>query len=237
MEERLAALEKRVADLEADAEGGWDADYSSFGPVDLYGDYGATQQPPSKPLSKKKMGAPPKMTQENFAHWRDNYVRWVEALWPELEEATSSPAEGDNELRDKLIRRFPAREGDRLFQALLTNVSGLRRYLASKSNTGQPRRIAYVLAGLAGGHAWSYSLERGRLNPSEERVHFRAMREHIKRHHPAWYSALTKESSQAKASATVPADCPECERFKLRPDRILPALEVRPIPPNESSKT
>ena len=110
---------------------------------------------------------------------------------------------------------------------LLANIAGFHGYLNSKRNTREPRRMAYVLAGLSGGLAWRYSVERGIKHPSNVRVHFRAMGEHIRRHHPAWYRALTAQSSQAKAIASIPPRCPECERFKSRPDRILPALQVQ----------
>jgi hypothetical protein len=226
LEDRITALEERVMLLES---GGMSIDFddvSSLSQVDLYGEYGDTVQPP-KP-EPTRMGAPQKMTDGDFELRRDDYVRWVEGLWPEFDEVTSSPG-GDGELREKLLRRFPARDGDRLFQMLLVNVFGLHDYLTSKSNTGEPRQMAYVLAGLSGGLTWKYSLERGRKNPSKERVQFRAMREHIERRHPAWYRDLTTESSQAKAIAKIPPGCLECKRFRSRPERIIPALQVRPL--------
>ena len=88
--------------------------------------------------------------------------------------------------------------------------------------------MAYVLAGLSGGLTWKYSLERGIKNPSRVRTSFRAMREHIQRHHPARYRALMAESTQAEAITKIPRNCGECVRFKSRPDRVMPALQARP---------
>jgi hypothetical protein len=162
LEDQIAALERRVTLLEL-AGHAFDVEEneSPLGTMDLYGDC-ATPEQPTKPHPKRR-GAPQKMKDEDFEPRRDDYVRWVEALWPEFEEVTSSPG-SDGELKEKLLRRFPARDGDRLFQMLLANISELNCYLTSKSNTGEPRRIAYVLAGLSGGLTWKYSLERGRKN-------------------------------------------------------------------------
>jgi predicted nucleic acid-binding protein len=56
------------------------------------------------------------------------------------------------------------------------------------------------------------------------------MREHIQRHHPAWYRDLTAKLTQAKAIKKIPPHCKECERFRTRPERIIPALQVRAYP-------
>jgi len=231
LEDRLAALEDRVARLES---GGVSIDFdegdSPLLQVDLFGDFWSAEQPPSpEPERPARMGAPQKMSDEVFSQLRDRYVNWIELFWPEIEELTSSP--GDvTDFRERLLQRFPARDGDRLFQMLLANVPGLLAYLSSRRNTGDPRRMAYVLAGLSGGLTWKYSVERGIKSLSLERIGFRAMREHIQRHHPAWYRDLMADSTRPNAIAKIPSDCGECKRFKTRPDRIIPALEVRPYP-------
>jgi hypothetical protein len=229
VEDRLAALEARMELLES---GGvkldFDADGSPFFSVDLYGDDWSTERTPNpQPEKPRKMGAPQKMADEVFSQRRDRFVNWIELFWPEIEELTSSP--GD-EFRVRLLQRFPARDGDRPFQMLLANIPGLLAYLSSRRNTGDPRRMAYVLAGLSGGLTWKYSLERGIKNPSSESIAFRAMREHIQRRQPAWYRDLMSDSTRPKAVARIPSGCEECGRFKTRPDRIIPALEVRPYP-------
>ena len=224
LEERLAALEERVTHLESAGEEFASVDESSLDAVDLYGDCTILLQP-SKPVPK--MGAPQKMSDEDFGRRRDSYVKWVEALWPEFEKATSAPLYA-KQVRKRLLNRLPARAGDQLFQMLLANISGFCGYLMSRRNTREPRRIAYVLAGLSGGLTWRYSLDRGIRNPSKEHIHFRAMREHIRHHHPAWYRELMTKSTQLKAITKIPPACEECERFKSRPERLMPALQVRP---------
>jgi hypothetical protein len=227
LEEQLDAPKERLSHAESsDVDLDFKED-SALGPVDLFGDYTVPKQLSTQ--VPKKIGAPHKMTKETFERQRDDYVIWVEALWPEFEEVSSPP--GDvGEFQQKLLYRFMNRDGDMLFRMLLANVVPLHEYLTSKSNTGEPRRMAYVLAGLSGGLTWRYSLERCRKNPSSKDIGFRAMREHIQRCHPAWYRDLTAESSQAKAIAKIPRNCPECERFKKRPDQIIQALQVRPSP-------
>jgi hypothetical protein len=231
LEDRITALEERVMRLESgEMSIDLDDDSSSLFHVDLYGDLWSTEQPPNpQPERVTKMGAPKKMSDEDFAQRRDNYVNWIESFWPEVEQLTSSP-ENEADFRKKLLQRFPSREGDWIFQMLIANIAGLLAYLSSRRNTGEPRRMAYVLAGLSGGLTWKYSVERGIKNPSLEHIGFRAMREHIQRHHPAWHRDLTSKPTQAKAIKKIPPRCQECVRFRSRPEKIIPALQVRPYP-------
>jgi len=229
LEDRISALENRVAHLESLSDDSILEDWKdhAYNSIDIYGEL-VSPEAMTKPV-RNKMGAPKKMTDEAFEKRRDQYVYFVEALWPEFEEVLSTTVEV-SEFEAKLRLRFPARGGDPLFQMLLKSVHEFHRYLRNKRFTGEPRQMAYVLAGLSGGLSWTYSLVRGIKKPSKQPIHFRSMREHIRRHHPAWYRNLMEKGSQEMALHKVPKGCRECKRFNEWPACLIPALQVRAFP-------
>jgi len=243
IEERLQDHEERIRTVESERDHeGIDAFLSgkpSVGVYELYGEMISTEQPP---VAGRKVGKPPSISSRDFAIRRDRMVYFFEGSWQELEPILASRFKTPAALKAALIAIFPGREGSEPLQRVLANVEQLWHHLQSQK-TLIPRNLAYAMAG-APELTLRSSLDRCEPSkePCELPIHFYAMGDHIRRRHPRWFACLVAESSTEimptlKALKMLPARCPECKRFRSRPERIFPAICAMCVPaqyPKES---
>jgi hypothetical protein len=240
LEKRIQALETRVRKLEGSDGDEWlvpdfetEENVPVYGHYEIYGISEINQAPQGeiKPIKiHPSAGRPISMSPEKFEKRRDWMIFWVESLWPELESVIKERYVEPQTLGVALSDRFPNRDGDASFQRILRNVGALWEFLQDHSEP-LARHLACAMAGVPE-LSWTTSL--GRCDPSQEpsrlEIHFRAMKNHIQKRHRKWYGLLVKQGLTPQTAKMIPRDCSDCARFIKRPDRIMNAINIEPLP-------
>jgi hypothetical protein len=97
--------------------------------------------------------------------------------------------------------------------------------LQSGRYTGEPRQIAYAIAGVPE-LAWRTSLDRGTKNPSSLRITLPAFADHIRRHNPKCLKALIRTGTTPETLRLLRSCCEECRRLAAKPERVRRALQI-----------
>jgi hypothetical protein len=192
--------------------------------------YGETVPKPEIQKQAPQHGASYRIKPLEFPHRRDRMVYLVESRWPDLERILSKEYGSPRELKRTLLLHFP--EWKSIPFRFLRGVGNrLWEYLGATKYV-KPRKLAYAMTGCPE-LTWRSSLDRCESKePSKLPIHFNAMGEHIKDRHRKWYSRLLKEGVTPKTLNMHPEGCGDCERFVMRPDRIMAAVNIQASLPN-----
>jgi len=223
-EKRIAALEKRVADLERglaesgdeDLEGLLGSRYGYFGDDD--------SDPVEPPAVVLKRGRRPRIPPGAFAWRRDELVHFVELRWPKLLGQFNERRSLEN-LLQTLKSASPGASDVWAYRQLTEHIGILWQFLQSGRYKGEPRQIAYAMAGLPQ-LTWRSSLDYCNRNPSPLPINLAAFADHIRRHSPKCFDALQTDGPTPQNLRLLRTCCEDCRRLATRPDRVSRALQV-----------
>lgn len=224
-EKRIASLESSLAVL-ADRIAG--SDYPGFTQSDIFsiGSIGDDDSERVKPVPVTlKRGRRPRIPLEDFARRRDFMIMFIEARWPSLVDAFDK-RESRESILLALAEASPGGEDTWPYRNLTNHIAQLWEFLNSGRYRGEPRNIAYAMAGLPE-LKWRSSLDWGMKNPSPLHIAPAAFADHIRRHNPACWSVLASHGVTQDTLKLLRKCCAECKRLATKPERVQKALGYR----------
>jgi hypothetical protein len=234
--ERVARLENRIAALEKNA-----SEPSDDGVIDLSqsrytlfseGDDGPIE---SEPVTSKR-GRPPLMPRARRDRQRDDLINFIEPRWPDLLRHMK-PRKGLEHLLQTLKNVSPGAETTWPYLHLTGNIGSLWEFLQSGRYKGEPRQIAYAMAGVPE-MTWRSSLDACTKHPSRLHINLPAFKDHIRRHNPELLRSLVVDSATEGNLRQLAKHCAECRRVAARPELVLRALvEGEPLIVHWSEKS
>src|SRR5260370_36983291 len=139
LEERLIALEKRIAASK-------DEEFEGF-LQDRYGYLGDDDRDPAEPEPiAVKRGRRPRIPPDERARRRDDLVHFIELRWPDLVTHLKRRKSMES-LLQALKNASPGAESNGPYLHLTEHIGALWEFLQSGRYKGEPRQIAYAMAG------------------------------------------------------------------------------------------
>jgi hypothetical protein len=226
---KIAAHEKRVATLESSL--------SALSIRIAYSDYGDYEQSdltehiyfredgskPVKPTSNRR-GRRPRIQSEEFAQRRDDMVVFLEVRWPWIVDAFNQRKSIESILQ-ALTKSSPGGQDTWAYRKLIDHLDQLWEFLNSGRYTGEPRQIAYTVAGLPE-LKWRSSLDWGTKNPSLLDIHPAAFLDHIRRHNPKGLAILESQGATRNALKVLKECCAACRKLAALPNRVEVILQA-----------
>jgi|GEM_PF-3594373 len=222
--EKVANLEKRLTVLESRVTASNDDDLEEFIKKSRYGYLGDDDSDPieSEPVSVKR-GRRPRIPPDEHARRRDDLVHFVELRWPDLVKHLKRRKSIES-LLQAVQAASPGAEHTWPYHQLIEHVGVLWEFLESGRYKGEPRQIAYAMAGVPE-ITWRSSLDYCTKNPSPLHITLPAFRDHIRRHRPPCLQSLLKDGITPENLKSLRNCCDECRRFAAKPERVVRALK------------
>jgi hypothetical protein len=104
------------------------------------------------------------------------------------------------------------------------NIGALWEFLKSGRYKGEPRQIAYALAGVPE-MSWRSSFDYCTKNPSQQHINLPAFVDHIRRHNPKCLRDLEANGVTEENRKLLGRCCMECHRLASKPKLIVRALQ------------
>jgi len=104
------------------------------------------------------------------------------------------------------------------------NIADLWAFLTSGRYKGEPREIAYAMAGVPD-MKWRSSLDACTKQPSRLPINLPAFKDHIQRHNRKLLHSLISTGATEGNLKQLAKHCEECRRLAAKPKRLLKALE------------
>jgi hypothetical protein len=223
--EKIKKLEKRVAELEKRLA----EPSNNSGAIDLSDPrYKLFDDGVSEIVefveSTSKRGRPPIIPRAILARQRDELVVFIEVRWPDLLMHMRSP-KSINDLLEAIRKASPGAQTIWPYIHLIENIGALWEFLNDKRYTGEPRQIAYAMAGVPD-MKWRSSLNTCTKYPSGLPIHPSAFKDHIHRHNPDLLHSLVATGATESNLGRLAKHCDECSRLSTEPKRVLEALEA-----------
>jgi len=221
--EKIAQLEKRIEELENQVR---DLNSYVFGTSqERYGIFAGFESEPIKAEPPpKRRGRPPEIAREEMARRRDYLVEFIEVRWPDLvgEMTREATLEG---LLATIKRVCPGAESTEGYIKMTEHIGDLWEFLTSGRYQGEPRQIAYALAGRPE-IAWRTSFDYCTKNPSELPICPDAFLDHVRRHNPDCFHDLSDNGVTEENRKLLRRCCEECRRVAEQPEWITRALQA-----------
>jgi hypothetical protein len=215
LEKRMREIENQLSDLKSYELEASDRKYGIF--ADFGNDPISAEAPP------KKLGRRPRIAPEEMAQRRDYLVEFIEIRWPDLVTGITRRA-----TREKLLatinRACPGAESTDGYIQLTKHIAALQEFLRSGRYKGEPRQIAYALAGLPE-MAWRSSFDYCTKNPSSNQIRPEAFLDHIRRHNPNCYRDMLDKGATEENRKLLSRCCAECRRLASNPKWIARVFE------------
>jgi len=216
LEARLIALEKRIAaSNEEDPAGFFQKKYGYFADDD---------NDVVKPeLIPAKLGRRPRIPSDEYARRRDDLVQFIEIRWPDLvnhlkrRKSIGSLLQAIKEASPGAVSNWP-------YCHLTENIGALWEFLQSGRYKGEPRQIAYALAGVPE-VTWRSSLDYCTKNPSRLHIALPAFMDHIRRHNDLCLKSLLQDGATPENLRRLRRCCAECRHLAEKPERVVEALQ------------
>jgi hypothetical protein len=222
--EKIAQLEKRVAELEKRFVEPSD----NSGAIDLAdARYRLSSDGVSAPVESvetpSKRGRPPLVPRDQLAWRRDELINFIEVRWPDLLRHMKRPKSIDD-LLEAIKNASPGAQTNWPYLHLKENVGKLWKFLSSDRYTGEPRQIAYAMAGVPD-MEWRSSLNACTKCPSRLPIALPAFKDHIHRHNRALLRSLVATGPTEANLRRLAKHCGECRRLAAEPKLVCEALE------------
>jgi hypothetical protein len=229
LERRLAALEKNVSKPSDD--GVIDLSQSRYS-QSSEGDGGPIDPPPVT----ARRGRTPLIPRVQLERQRDDLINFIEPRWPDLVRHMRT-RKGLEPLLQTLKNVSPGAETIWPYLHLTENIGALWEFLQSGRYKGEPRQIAYAMAGVPE-MTWRSSLDACTKHPSRLHINLPAFKDHIRRHNPELLRSLVVDGATEGNLRQLAKHCAECRRVAARPELVLRALvEGEPLIVHWSEKS
>jgi hypothetical protein len=220
--ERVDRLEKRLAALEENA-----SELSNDGVIDLsqsrYRVFRENDDGPIDPLPiTVRRGRTPLIPSAQLERQRDDLINFIEPRWPDLVKHMKM-RKGLEHLLQTLKKVSPGAETTWPYLHLTENIGALWEFLQSGRYKGEPRQIAYAMAGVPK-MAWRSSLDACTKRPSRLHINLPAFKDHIRRHNPKLLRTLVADGATAANLRQLAKHCEECRRLAAKPGQVEKAL-------------
>lgn len=221
--ERVARLEKRLAALEKNA-----SEPSDDGSIDLSqsryrlfsdGDDGPVDPPPIT----ARRGRTPLIPRAQLERQRDDLINFIEPRWPDLVKHMKM-RKGLEHLLHTLKNVSPGAQTTWPYLHLTENIGALWKFLQSGRYKGEPRQIAYAMAGVPD-MTWRSSLDACTKQPSRLHINLPAFKDHIHRQNPELLRSLVADGATAGNLRQLAKHCDECRRLAAKPGLVEKALK------------
>jgi hypothetical protein len=124
-----------------------------------------------------------------------------------------------------IMRACPGAESNDGYIQLTKHIGDLREFLKSGRYIGEPRQIAYALAGRPEMKWRSSSFDYCTKNPSPQPINLPAFVDHIRRRNPNCLKSLLVDGVTDENRKLLKSYCVECRRLAAKPEWIKRALQ------------
>jgi len=222
--EKIAQLEKRVASLEKR----YIEPSDNNEVIDLSeAKYRLFNGGPSEPVESvavtAKRGRPSLIPPAQLARQRDELVNFIEVRWPDLRRHMRRP----KSIEDLLLaikNASPGAQTNWPYIHLTESIGVLWEFLNDKRYSGEPRQIAYAMAGVPD-MTWRSSLNTCTKYPSALPINLPAFKDHIQRHNPELLRSLETTGATDQNLRKLAKHCDECRQLATQPKLVCRALE------------
>lgn len=224
-EKRIVALERSIVALERRIAISDDETFVDSNGIGS-GYYGDDDSEPilATPVPAKR-GRRPRIQPEEFAHRRDRLVQFIEIRWPQLVNGLNRRKSAKSFLKT-LADASPGAEAAWPYQQLKGHVHALQEFMRSGRYRGEPRQLAYAMAGLPE-LSWRSSLDYGTKHPSSLRICLPTFADHIRRHNPRCLEAFEREGVNEVTVKLLRPCCEDCRKLSWKANRVRDALKFR----------
>lgn len=221
--ERVSRLEKRLAALENNPLEPSDDDVIDLAEkrYRLFKD-GDADLADSEPIISRR-GRDPLIPRAQLERRRDDLVNFIEVRWPDLVSHMRT-RKGLEHLVQTLKNVSPGAQTTWPYLHLTENIGELWEFLRSGRYKGEPRQIAYAMAGVPE-MAWRSSLDACTKSPSRLHINPPAFKDHIRRHNPELLRTLLATGATQGHLKQLAKHCDECRRLAAKPKLVLQALK------------
>jgi len=216
LEVRLVAVEKQVATSDDD------------GLQDFFkkqcGYRGDDDNDAAKPeLVPVKRGRRPRIPREELEQRRDDLVQFIEIRWPDLVDYLKRRRSKES-LLQAIKNASPGAESNWPYRHMTEHIGALCEFLQSGRYKGEPRQIAYAMAGVPE-LTWRSSLDYCTKNPSRLHIALPAFMDHIRRHNDLCLKSLLQDGATPENLRRLRRCCAECRHLAEKPERVVEALQ------------
>lgn len=222
LEKRLVALENRLKESSEDSNV-IDLSQETHKLLD-----NANRNPAeSEPVASKR-GRRPLIPPARFERQRDDLINFIEPRWPDLLRHMRKPKSLESLLL-ALKKASPGAETTWQYLHLTENIGALVEFLESGRYKGEPRQIAYAMAGVPD-MTWRSSLDACTKRPSRLLINAPAFKDHIRRHNGKLLRSLITDGPTEQNLRQLAKHCDECRRLGSNPQLIVKTLkEGKPL--------
>jgi hypothetical protein len=162
------------------------------------------------------------MPRAQLERQRDELVNFVEVRWPDLVKRIKRPKSLES-LLQTIKDVSPGAQTSWPYLHLTENIGTLWEFLQSGRYTGEPRQIAYAMAGVPL-MAWRSSLDSCTKNPSRLHINFPAFTDHIRVHDSDLLRALVADGPTKSNIKKLAGLSDECRWLAAKPERVARAI-------------